>query len=167
MVIFTAYLWALLGVPGMGFRDHLASFSSGPPLLLMPNFLPNTFVHVTIPYLFFSFLLGNIFQSLCLCSQSYPTLCNPKDCSLPGSSVHGISQTRIPGCIAISYSRESSRPRDQICVACGSCIGRQILYHLRHLRNPFQSYGWIYDNICTYNLSSTNNTMNNCVSITH
>ena len=25
-----------------------------------------------------------------------PTLCNPKDCSPPGSSIHGISQARIP-----------------------------------------------------------------------
>ena len=29
--------------------------------------------------------------------QSYPTICNPMDCSLPGSSIHGILQTRIPG----------------------------------------------------------------------
>ena len=32
-----------------------------------------------------------------LVAQSYPTLCNPKACSPPGSSVHGISQARI-GC---------------------------------------------------------------------
>ena len=30
----------------------------------------------------------------CLFTQSRPTLCNPMDCSLPGSSVHGISQAR-------------------------------------------------------------------------
>ena len=29
-------------------------------------------------------------------AQSCPTLCNPKDCSPPGSSVHGILQARIP-----------------------------------------------------------------------
>ena len=28
----------------------------------------------------------------CMCAQSYPTLCNPVGCSLPGSSVHGIFQ---------------------------------------------------------------------------
>ena len=28
-------------------------------------------------------------------AQSCPTLCNPMDCSLPGSSVHGIFQARI------------------------------------------------------------------------
>ena len=37
--------------------------------------------------------------------------CDPMDCSLPGSSVHGISQARILECIAIFFSRGSSRPR--------------------------------------------------------
>ena len=56
---------------------------------------------------------------LCLCegshsvTQSYPTLCNPTDCSPPGPSVHGILQTRILQWVAISYSRGSSQPRDQ------------------------------------------------------
>ena len=44
--------------------------------------------------------------------QSHPTLCNPVDCSLPGSSVHGILQVRILEW-AISFSRRSSRPRDR------------------------------------------------------
>ena len=55
-----------------------------------------------------------------------PTLCDPIDCSPPGFSVHGISQTRILEWVAISFSRRSSQPRDWTCV---SCIGRQILYH--------------------------------------
>ena len=59
-------------------------------------------------------------------TQSCLTLCDPMDCSLPGSSVHGISQARILEWVAISYSRVSSWPRDQICV---SCIGRRILHH--------------------------------------
>ena len=46
-------------------------------------------------------------------AQLYPTLCNPMDCSLPGSSVHGILQARILDCIAITYSRGFSRPNDQ------------------------------------------------------
>ena len=37
------------------------------------------------------------------------------DCSLPGSSVHGISQERILEWVAISFSRGSSQPRDQWC----------------------------------------------------
>ena len=73
-----------------------------------------------------------------LVSQSCPTLCDPMDCSSPGSSVHGIFQnTRV---VAISYSRGSFRPRDRNCI---SCAGRLILdfinsatweAHMRHLR---------------------------------
>ena len=47
----------------------------------------------------------------------------------PGSSVHGIFQARILEWVAISYSRESSRPRDRTRVSCISCNGRWILYH--------------------------------------
>ena len=45
-------------------------------------------------------------------AQSSLTLCDPVDCSLPGSSVHGILQARILEWVAISFSRGSSRPRD-------------------------------------------------------
>jgi len=46
-------------------------------------------------------------------AQSCPTLCDPMDCSLPGSSVHGIFQARVLEWVAISFSRESSRPKDR------------------------------------------------------
>ena len=45
-----------------------------------------------------------------LIAQSCPTLCNPTDCSLPGSSVHGILCARILEWVAISFSRGSSLP---------------------------------------------------------
>ena len=45
-------------------------------------------------------------------AQSCPTLCDPMDCNLPGSSVHGILQARILEWVAISFSRGSSWPRD-------------------------------------------------------
>ena len=48
------------------------------------------------------------------------------DCSPPGSSVHGTSQTRILEWVAISFSRGFFRSRDQSCV---SCIAKKILYH--------------------------------------
>ena len=51
------------------------------------------------------------------------------DCSLPGSSVHGISHVRIQECVAISFSRGSSQPRDRNHISCISHIGRWILYH--------------------------------------
>ena len=44
----------------------------------------------------------------CVVSKSCPTLCDPKDCSLPGSSAHRIFQARILEWVAISYSRGSS-----------------------------------------------------------
>ena len=47
-----------------------------------------------------------------LVAQSYLTLCDPINCSLPGSSAHGILQARILVCIAMPFSRGSSRPRD-------------------------------------------------------
>ena len=50
--------------------------------------------------------------------QSCPALCDPMDCSPPGSSVHGISQGRIPEWVAISFSRGSPRPRDRTRTSC-------------------------------------------------
>ena len=46
-------------------------------------------------------------------AQSCPTLCDPMDCSLPGSSVHGIFQAIVLEWIAISFSKGSSQPRDR------------------------------------------------------
>ena len=40
------------------------------------------------------------------------TLCDSMDCSLPGSSIHGIFQARVLEWVAISFSRGSFRPRD-------------------------------------------------------
>ena len=50
-------------------------------------------------------------------AQSCPTLCDPVDCSLPSSSVCGILQARVLEWVAISFSRGSSRPRDQTWVS--------------------------------------------------
>ena len=71
-------------------------------------------------------------QCVCVCvcvythTQSCLTLCDPMNCSPPGSSVHGISQVKILEGVAISYSWWSSRPRNRTCI---SCIGRWILHH--------------------------------------
>ena len=45
-------------------------------------------------------------------AQSCPTLCDPMDCSLQGSSIHRIFQARMLEWVAISFSRGSSWPRD-------------------------------------------------------
>ena len=81
-------------------------------------------------------------------AQSCPTLCDPMDCSLPGSSVHGISQARIQKWVAISFSRRSSQPRD--CTWVSHIVGRHFyrLHHqgsLEHTRvilifNPLKQY---------------------------
>ena len=57
-------------------------------------------------------------------TQLCPTLCDPMDCSLQGSSVHGIFQARVLEWVAISFSRESSRLRDRTWVShiAGRCF---------------------------------------------
>ena len=50
-------------------------------------------------------------------SQLCPTLCDPMDCSMPGSSIHKIFQARILEWVTISFSRGSSQPRDQTWVS--------------------------------------------------
>ena len=51
-------------------------------------------------------------------TQASPTLCNPMDCSLPGSSVHGILQARILEWVAVPFPSGSSQPRYQTQVSC-------------------------------------------------
>ena len=74
-----------------------------------------------------------------MCSKSLrpcPTLCDPMDYNLPGSSVRGILQGIILEWVTMPSSRGSSWTRDWTCI---SCIGRWVLYHLYHLGSP-QSY---------------------------
>ena len=52
-------------------------------------------------------------MKICTCAklfQSCPTLCDPVDCSQPGSSVHGILQARILECIAVPPPRDLPNP---------------------------------------------------------
>ena len=53
-------------------------------------------------------------------AQSCSTLCDPMDCSPPGSSVHGILQARIPELAVVPLSRGSSQPRDWTLCTAGS-----------------------------------------------
>jgi len=57
--------------------------------------------------------------SACMLSRvsPVPTLCDPMDGSSPGSSVHGIHQTRIVDGVTISSARGSSRPKYRTCVS--------------------------------------------------
>ena len=50
--------------------------------------------------------------------QSYLILCDPMDCKLPGSSVHGIFPARILEWVAMPFPRGSSQPKDWTCISC-------------------------------------------------
>ena len=96
-------------------------------------------------------------------AQSCPTLCNPMDCSLPRSSVHGIFKARVLEWVAISSSRGSSWPRDRSWVSrivsrpftvwatkevfwlIGSCKYRVVQYTIY----PFSPNGYILWNYRT------------------
>ena len=80
-----------------------------------------------------------------MCAQSfqlYPTFCDPVDCSLPGSSVHGISQARVLEWVTMPSSRGSSPPRGQTQVSYASCIGRWVFLTLAPPGTPHIGFGW-------------------------
>ena len=77
---------------------------------------------------------NKICKHLCLGAQSCPTLCDPMDCSPPGSSVYGSLQARILEWIAMPSSRGCSQPRNGTWV----CLldSKWMLYHLSHQGSP-------------------------------
>ena len=56
---------------------------------------------------------GKLRNAHMVVTQSFPTVCDPMDCSPPGSSVRGILQARIPEWVAIPFFRGSSQLRNQ------------------------------------------------------
>ena len=91
-------------------------------------------IHINIHYV----CMGAVLLQLC------PTLCDAMDCSLPGSSVHGILQARILEWVATPSSRGSSQSGGRAQVSCVSCIGRQVLYPLGHPGSPCISYWFCF-----------------------
>ena len=76
---------------------------------------PKDRTHVCVSYIGRQILLpmshlGNPTILLCLVNQLCLTLCNPMDCSPPGSSIHGVLQARILEWVAMPSSRRSSQP---------------------------------------------------------
>ena len=59
--------------------------------------------------------------------QSCLTLCDPMKGDRPGSSVHGIFQAKLLESVAMPFSRESSRPRDQTQVSYISFIWNKLI----------------------------------------
>ena len=89
-------------------------------LLWVDPFFPEVFswletpIHITEGGVFYS--QSTDFKVVCMHAKSLQlrlTLCDPMDCSLPGSSVHGILQVRILEWVAMPSSRGSSQPKDQ------------------------------------------------------
>ena len=89
---------------------HLTMLWAQHPKIIFTSFLvlKSGFIicstHETLSFCLFCFN-RNAFYWVCSVTQSCLTLCNPMDCSLPGSSVHGIFQARILEWVAISFSR--------------------------------------------------------------
>ena len=87
---------------------------------------------VKIPHAYNSYWDSAVFLEcvcVCVCARAHakslqlcPSLCDPVDYSLPGSSVHGILQARILEWVAIPSSRGSSWLRDWTRVSCSSCF---------------------------------------------
>ena len=100
-------------------------------LLLTSTTLTSGYLHLKVPWtclwkLKLSYPHVMTVLLLWLVINLCPTLLWPYDCSLPASSVHGIFPARILEWLAISFSHESSWPRDWTCIFC---IGRWIIYH--------------------------------------
>ena len=72
-----------------------------------------TSMHLAFGKSWASLVAQTIKESESEVTQSCPTLCDPMDCSLPGSSLHEILQARVLEWVAISFFRGSSRPRDR------------------------------------------------------
>ena len=92
----------------------LAAGPLGSPYPLLFQILPCMahFRELSSPMLYSKSLLVIYFIHESEVAQLWPTLCDPQDCSPPGSSVHGIFQARILEWVAISCSRRSFQPRD-------------------------------------------------------
>ena len=86
--------------------------------------------------MFFTFAEANYYYYIFEVAQSCLTLCDPMDCSPPGSSVHGIFQARVLEWGDIFFSRRSSRPRDWTLVSC--TVGRR--FTVWATRAPLKDY---------------------------
>ena len=81
-------------------------------------------------------------RSVCIqfpIDRAHRSLCDPMDCSPPGSSVHGILQTRILEWVAMPSSRGSSWARDRTLVSCVSCIASGFFTHWATWEAPLKA----------------------------
>ena len=108
-------------IMNLGMASFLGFFLGGGLGLVLVNLMEKEYIKI-----FIIWHTEGKFLKTCLVAQLCLTLCDPMDCSLPGSSVHGILQARILERVVISCSRGSSWPRDGTHI---SCPGRRVLYH--------------------------------------
>ena len=90
-------------LPSDSFHLHVRSTTAGPG--------SRSRLHPHCP------VLSTVIVCCCLVAQSCPTLCDPMNCSPPGSSVHRILQARRLEWGAIPFSRGSSQPRNQTLIS--------------------------------------------------
>ena len=109
---------------GKARKTSLVFFINAPILLMRalpswPNCIPKTLPSntITLGIKFQHTDLGVVMNKVKVI-HSCLTLCNPMDCSLPGSSVRGILQARILEWVAMPFSRGSSQPRDWTQASC-------------------------------------------------
>ena len=89
--------------------------------------------------------------------QSCLTLCDPIDCSLPGSSVHGILQERILKWVSMPSSKGSSWPRDWTCISCISCtVGGFFTQWATWEAHPHPGWIWSIDSSLGFKDSTMN-----------
>ena len=83
----------------------------------------------------------------CLLSLLCPALCDLRDCSPPGSSVHGVSQARILEWVAIPSCRGSCQHRDRTCLSCACCLACGYFTHWAIGERPWSYF--IPNSLCT------------------
>ena len=117
-----ATLWMVAHQAPLSLEFPRQEYWSGLPFL-SPGDLPNPGIKPGSPALQAGALPSEPHGSPSEVAQSCPTLCDPMDCRLPGSSVHGISQARVLEWVAISFSRVSSQTRNRTLVS--RTVGRR------------------------------------------
>ena len=114
----------------VGWKHKARTFHSRPLPPQHTVVIKSQLLFYSVPFLWSLFPLPNANVLPCVPAQWCLSLCNPLDCSQPGSSGHRISQARILDWVAISSCRDLCTPRHWTCISWISCIGRGILYHL-------------------------------------
>ena len=112
--------------------------------------MPHTQNHIIIKYIERHYICVCVCVCVCVCTQLCPTLCDPMDCNLPDSSVHGIFQARLLEWVAISspgdFPNSGIKPMSPI------LAGRFFTTEPpgKPIRNTFAAQIWFF---CAYNFT--------------